>query len=467
MKFYFQQMNKIIIISFITIFFLLFISDSVHANLQLVESTLGPEEEVFDDLFLQGSDVKVAGRVHGMLFIIGERVLIESSAAIGNDIMIIGKNVIVEKGARITGNLLIVGQNVTIKSDVNRNLAVASLTLDLSSSSNIQRNLFFAGFHLSQMEGSNVNENLYAGSYQIALAGSIQENVRISAVSADLDGHIMKNAEIAIDASGDDEGIRILLPYMQQLNVPELLPSGLVIGEDALINGQLIYTSAISLEENLRNLPLGGVIENIPEMPEGQNSAKNKVIQQNPFVSKLLRMVRHAVGFLVFGLIFWKFGNRYLSETVQYATKKPFRAFGTGFISTLVVYLGAFISFVLLIITALLLRFFTLHHLSTFLFIIGISAIVVVLVLFGILLMYISKFVLAYWVGDFALGQIKFKGPNKMKWSLIVGTIISLLLSLIPVFGWIIGVIISFIGIGTIWYALQNHDRAGILPDFE
>jgi hypothetical protein len=40
-------------------------------------------------------------------------------------------------------------------------------------------------------------------------------------------------------------------------------------------------------------------------------------------------------------------------------------------------------------------------------------------------------------------------------------------LSAIPVFGWILGVLVSLIGIGAIWYTLQSHDQAGILPDFE
>lgn len=467
MKFYFQKMNKIVIISLIVILFCLLNTSSVQANSQFVENTLGPEDEVFDDLFLQGNDVNVAGKVHGMLFSIGEKIVIHSSARIENDTFLLGKNILIEEGAEISGNLFIIGQNIFINSDVNRNLLVAGLTLNLSSSTMIDRNLIFAGFHLSQMEGSIVNENFYAGCYQIALAGTVRENLRISAVSVKLDGHIMRNAEIAIDASGDDEGIRILLPYMQQLNVPDLLPTGLIIGEDALINGQLIYTSAISLEENFKNLPLGGVVENIPELTENQRNGNDKIIQQNPFISKLLRVFRQAIGFLVFGLLFWKIGNLYLPETVQYATKKPFKAFGVGFISTLVVNLGAFIFFFVLVLSALLMRFFTLHQLSNFLFLSGSASIILVLVFFGVLILYISKFVLSFWIGNYALHRLKFNGQNKMVWSLVIGTIIYLLLSLIPVFGWIVGVIVSFIGIGTIWYTLQNHDRAGILPDFE
>ncbi len=468
MKKLFQQKSfQIISLILIVVLLLIVNNQTISAAKSYVESNLGPGEEVFDDLFLQGSEVMVAGQVHGMLFVVGEKIVIQSGAQIDNDIFLLGRSILIEEKATINGNLYVGGQNVVVQAPVHLNLVVSSVTLEIGSAVTTGRNLFFGGFHYSQQPGSTINGNLYAGSYQLAMHGNVEQNFRVSAVSVDLNGEVKGDAEIAIDASGDDEGVRIWLPYMQQLNIPDLLPTGLAVGDQASINGQLVYTSAKSLEENLRNLPLQGVVENIAEPELSQVNADGKVVRKNPFALRIFRMVRQLVGFLLFAVISWKFGKRYFSEASQIAISKPFNSLGVGFVSTLVVYLGALVAFILISLIAILLGVFTLNQLSSLIFLIGIAMIIFTLAVFGILAIFVSKFVLAYWVGGLILNKIEFTGKNIDAWSLIAGIILYIILSAIPVFGWIMGVLVSLIGIGAIWYTFQKHDEAGILPDFE
>ncbi|MBE0685100.1 MAG: polymer-forming cytoskeletal protein [Anaerolineaceae bacterium] len=467
MKKLFQQKSfQFFSVILIIVLLLIINNQKIYAANPSIESNLGPGEEVFDDLFLQGSQVLVAGHVHGMLFVIGEKIVIQSGAQIDNDIFLLGRSILVEENAVINGNLYVGGQNVVVLAPVHLNLVVSSVTLEIGSAVNTGRNLFFGGFHYSQQPGSIINGNLYAGSYQLAMHGNVEQNFRVRAVSVNLNGEVKGNAEIAIDASGDDEGIRIWLPYMRQLNIPDLLPTGLEVGDQASINGQLVYSSAKSLEENLRNLPLQGVVENISD-PESLANADGKVVRKNPFVLRIFRMIRQLVGFLLFAVISWKFGKRYISEAAQIAISKPLNSMGVGFVSTLVIYLGALVAFILICLVAALLGVFTLNQLSSLFFFIGVAAIILVLTVFGILSMFVSKFVLAYWAGGLVLNKVKFGSKNKEVWSLVAGIILYIILSAIPVFGWILGVLVSLIGIGAIWHMLQKHDQAGILPDFE
>ena len=467
MDFSFQQ-KKIFFLFVMVLLALSFVGlRSVRADYLPIEDSLGPEDEVFDDLYLQGSDVTVAGKVHGMLFVMGDKIVIETTAAIDNDIFIIGKNVVVEEGASVSGNLFIAGQNVVIKSSVFANLMVASITLDVTSSTSIGKNLFFIGVHAFFEEGSVVNDNLYAGCYQISVAGSIEDNLRISAVSVELSGIVLKNAEISIDASVEDEGVRILYPYLQLFNIPDLLPAGLNISDKASIQGKLIYTSAKSLEENLKSLPLGGVIENLPENEITKEDQQDKVVQKNPFVSRILRMLHHAVGFVIFTFITWKFGRKYLPEAVHFARSKPLQSLGSGFLSILVVYIGLMVAIVILVFISLLFRFLTLNQIGSFLTLLGFSMAVIVYVSMAILILYISKLVIAFWVGKLLIQKINPRIEKKDIWGMILGIFFNLFLYLIPVIGWLLGVIISLVGLGAIWYTMQNHDRAGILPDFD
>ena len=460
------QRSKIISVILIIVFLLLLKSLPVEAAFPAVESNLGPGEEVFDDLYMQGSEVLIAGHVHGMLFVIGEKIVIQAGAQIDNDIFMLGKMILIEEGATIHGNLVLAAQNVIVEAPIDLNVVVASGTLDIGPAANISRNLFFAGFHFSQQSGSTIGENLYAACYQLVLQGNVNQNFRVNAVSVDLDGAVQGNAEIAIDASGDNEGIRIWLPYMQQLNFPDLIPTGLTVGNQASIKGQLVYTSAKSLEENLRNLPSQGVVEHIDEPDKKLSGSEGKIIQKNPFVLRLIRMVRQLIGFLIFAVISWRFGRKYISEASQVAIKKPFNALGAGFVSTLVVYLGALVFFFIIGMFSILLDIFTLNSLGFLLFFLGLAVIILILTLFVILAMYASKFVLAYWAGGLLLKRANIQ-KNKEAWSLFAGILLFVILSAIPVFGWILGVVVSLIGIGAIWFTLQRHDRAGILPDFE
>ncbi len=461
------QRSQVISILLMIVVFMLLSSHSVEAAFPAIENDLGPGEEVFDDLFLQGSEVLVAGRVHGMLFVIGEKIVIQSGAEIDNDIYLLGKSIFIAEKAIIHGNLVIAAQNVIVNAPVAVNIAVASGTLDIGPAADIGKNLFFGGFHFSQQNGSTVAGNLYAACYQLAMHGNVDQNFRVSAVSVDLNGAVEGNAEIAIDASGDDEGVRIWLPYMQQLNIPDLLPTGLTVGDQASIKGQLIYSSAKSLEENLRNLPLQGVVENIADPEKTASDSEGKIIEQNPLVLRLFRTMRQLIGLLIFAAISWKFGRKYISEATQIAIHKPLNAIGVGILSTLVVNLGALVIFILITVISILLGIFTLNHLSNSLFFLGLAVIILILTLFVILVMYVSKLVLAYWAGSLFLNKVKFNHKNKEAWSLITGILIFVILSAIPVFGWILGVLVSLIGIGAIWYTLQSHDQAGILPDFE
>lgn len=466
-KLFQQKCFQIISLILIIVLLLILNNQTIYAANPSIESNLGPGEEVFDDLFLQGNEVLVAGHVHGMLFIIGEKIVIQSGAQIDNDVFLLGRSILVEEEATINGNLYVGGQNVVVHAPVHLNLVVSSVTLDIGSAVEIGRNLFFGGFHYSQQPGSSIIGNLYAGGYQLAIHGKVEQNLRVRAVSIDLNGKVEGNAEIAIDASGDDEGIRIWLPYMQQLNIPDLLPTGLEVGDQASINGQLFYTSAKSLEENLRNLPLQGVVENIAEPESSPSNMEGKVVRKNPIVLRIFRMIRQLVGLLLFAVISWKFGKRYISEASQIAIKKPVNSMGVGFLSTLVVYLGALVALIVISLIAVLLGVFTLNQLSSLLFFVGIAVIILSLTLFGILSMYVSKFVLAYWAGGLILNKVKFAGKNREARSLILGILFYVILSSVPVLGWIIGVLVSLIGIGAIWYTLQQHDEAGILPDFE
>ena len=467
MKIFFQRKKSwILFLFFLLPLYFSSINSSVQASFLRPDSILNPEDEVFDDLFLQGTEVNVAGKVHGMLFILGEKVVIQSTARIDNDIFILGQNVQIEEGAKLSGNLMIVGQNVRLNAPVERNLFVSSATLELSPTSLIEGNLFFGGFHFSQAVNSPIDGNLYAACYQSSIEGTVKKNFKVSAVSVALSGDINGNAEIVIDASGDDEGMRIWLPYMQQLNIPELLPVGLTVGDQTIINGKLIYTSAKNLEGNLKNFAVGGVVEN---QPRGEEEAgdNGKVVHKNPFVTRIVRAIRLLIGFIIIALLGWKVIRRYIPEAAQYAVARPINALGVGFISTLVVYLGSLIFIILTILLAILLGVLTLNQLSRMVLFLGIALLIFTLVAFSVLFLYGSKFVLVYWVGNLVLRKTKTSDSKNLTWSLVIGVFCYLLLNAIPVIGWLLGVVVSLIGLGAIWYTVQNHDQAGIIPDFK
>ncbi len=417
-------------------------------------------EEIFDDLFLDGADVRVAGTVHGMVFAFGETITIEKTAIVDDDAFLFGNQIIVEEGAVLKGNLVIGGQNVQVLTTVERSLFAGAATLELGNQGKVNHNLMFGGFHLETSADTVVGRNLYAGNYQSILNGNVKQNVRIGAAAVRLNGSIGGNVELDVDSAGEsDNGMQYWYTYMQQAGIPEPIQSGLVLGDAAKIEGQLIYTSpsvAYGLEVN--NVE-GGVVYQTPQ-PENIVEAERQQINityRNPVLKRLGSVLRSFITLILIGaLVLWLL-PKLLKETAEKAAAKPVNSAGIGLVSMIVVFIGGGMLFGLLIFLSIFFGILSLDGLGRAVFFFGFTSLAWGVSTFTILMVFISKLVVAYWLGNLVLSKTMAGSKYKNAIGLLIGITMVVLVSAIPFVGWLVGWGVTLVGLGAMWFYYKNR----------
>jgi len=168
---------------------------------------------------------------------------------------------------------------------------------------------------------------------------------------------------------------------------------------------------------------------------------------------------------LLGGLCVWQIPALY-KRTVEAAKQKPAPATGIGALVWLGGYFGAFAIGFLILVVGVLFSLLTLGGISSTIFGLGFSSLALVFAVFSLLVSYGSKLVIAYLVGEWVLSKIAPQAKNTAVWSMIIGVVLYVFLRAIPVLGWLIGVVVTFMGLGAMWIVYQNW-RKPTLADVE
>jgi len=366
----------------------------------------------------------------------------------------------VEEGAVLKGNLVIGGQNAQVLTTVERSLFVGAATLELMSQGKVNQNLMFGGFHLETDVNTVVGRNLYAGNYQSILNGTVVQNVRIGAAAVRLNGTVGGDVELDVDSAGEtDNGMQYWYTYMQQAGIPEPIESGLLLGDAAKIDGQLIYTSpSVAYGLEVGNIE-GGIVYQTPQ-PENIVEAESQQINityRNPLLKRLGGVLRSFISLILAGaLVLWLLPKS-LKETAEKAAEKPVNSAGVGLVSMIVVYIGGGMLFGLLIFLSILFGVFSLSGLGRAVFFFGFTSLAWGVSTFTILLVFISKLVVAYWLGNLVLSNTMTGSKYKTAVGLLIGITMVVLVSSIPFVGWLVSLAVTLVGLGAMWFYYKNR----------
>ncbi len=456
-KIIFLVMSIVVLLS---LFFVTF--QMVQAAAPYPNGVFAAGEEIFDDLVIEGEDVRVAGTVHGMLFAFGETIILEKTAVIDDDAFLFGNQVLVEEGAVLKGSLVIGGQNVTISTTVERSLFVGGATLDIADSAEINNNLFFGGFHLETGADTRVGRNLYSGTYQTILNGRVDQNVRIGAGAIRLNSDVGGDAILDVGAAGQaDTGMQYWYAYMQQAGIPEPIESGLQVADSASIAGQLTYTSpSVAYGLEVGNVA-GGVVYQTPQ-PENIVEAESQQIAityRNPLLARLGGVLRSLITLMVWGAVALWLLPKAVKMSAEKAAAKPLNSAGVGLISMIVVYIGSGMLFGLVIFLSVFFGILSLDGLGRAVFFLGFTSLAWVVAAFTILMAYFSKLVVAYWLGNLVLAKGMQDSKYKPAVGLLIGIVMVVLVSAIPFIGWLVGLAITLVGLGAVWFYYKSRSE--------
>jgi hypothetical protein len=404
------------------------------AAVEFVDGNTIPAGEVIDDdVFIAGDTVVVDGDVNGDLFATGANVTVNGI---------------------VKGSLFTSAQNITVNGEVEGSLYSAGSGMQLGETAVIGRNLFFAGFSLEAMPGSQVGSDLVVASYQALLSGDVGRDVLAGCGALELDGFVGRNAIVDVGESGSETNFPA---FFMPPGAPTMVSPGLRIKESAEIVGVLEYTSRMNQAGAIQIEPGGGVVYKTPAPTEGDPRDLPASVQMRLNIGEwFLKRLQDLITLLVIGLLAARFIPGLFTAWVARVRSTPLPSAGWGLIVTLLGYAALGLAGLVVLAVGILLGIITLAGLSGTAFGLGFSGLGLISTFFNLLVQYGSKLIVIALMGKLILERLSPNSATNTYWAVALGVFIYVLLRSIPVFGWIVAVIFTVLGVGAVWLEFRQ-----------
>jgi hypothetical protein len=361
---------------------------------------------VESDALLTGDEVSIDGRVIG-------------------DALVIGSSV--EINGEVDGSLIAIGQQVTINGQVGGNVySLAVSPLSLGSEAVISRTLYFIGGRLETDPESEIGRDLVAVALGAQMGGSVGRDVK---------------AVVGL--------VQILQRLFQESDaVPGQLLSSAAPADSA--------PQAIAQGEQSR--PPSGRRSAVTRQSNSASALQEPAgAQAATFADWSVSRLTELASFLIVGgLAAWFFPVPF-TGWAQKLRERPVASGGYGTMVYISGFFDTFIMGLLILVAGFVLRFLTLRALALTFWAIGFSALGLAFFTFVLFVLFMSKVVVSYLVGYQILKRISPRAAGRKFWPLLLGLLIYVLLRSIPVAGWIISVIVTFLGLGAVWLWLSGR----------
>lgn len=435
----------------------------VHAAEIIKDGSVGKDEVINDDVFLTGNEnVVVDGTINGMLFTAGRTVIINGT--VNGDVLAFGSVITVSETGKVTGNMFLGAQTLDLAGQVTGSVFGGSAAMNVKNASSVGNNLYYGGFSLEAAKGSKVGKDLFAGVYQAILNGDITRDARVAGGAVEVRGSIGRNANFQVEAPGGEEP-QIFMPPNSGPALPPTIKSGLRIDPNAKIGGKLTYTSQVAQANAIQAAPSGGIVYMTP-VPSEKNEKPESAAAKTATAWGLgvLDLLRNMATLLILGaLALWLIPDFY-QKTVEQARTRTLPAAGVGFLSILAGYTGAFLAVIVLLAIIIFLSIITLGGLSGALFGIGFASLGVVIAAFTLMVSYGSKLVIAFLVGQWVMSKLAPTAGGQRVWGLVIGVALYAILRAVPVLGWVIGVVVTLVGLGAIYFTVRALMKPAAAP---
>jgi hypothetical protein len=394
---------------------------------------IGPDEVVDDDLYVFAMTLDVQGTVNGDLIFFGQTATIDGT---------------------VTGDVMAAGQHIVISGEVGDDARVAGYAIELSGK--LGDDLIAAGFSLDDAGGSTVGGDLLFAGYQALLAGQVSGKADVTGGAVDIEGTIAGDATVDLGGTEPNQGGGVP-PMFAFPGVPAVpsVPPGLTVGDSASIGGDLSYTA-----NRQADIPAGAVSGEVnfsQYVPEQKQEAKPSAALA--VLRWFLRQLRRLVTLLLVGtlMLWWVPGWTRALETV--VRSKPWPSLGWGFVA-LVAFIAAMV--VLVIATVLLAIIFgvvTLGELAGRFVELGLVTFGAASFSFGIVWVYVTRIVISLVLGHLIFRIFGTRMVGRLWWPMIVGVLIFVLITAIPILGWLVGFLAALFGLGALWIWARERLR--------
>ncbi len=384
------------------------------------------DEVIEDDLYVGAESFTLEGTVKGDLFVAGSTIVINGT---------------------VEGDLVAAGQSVVINGVVTDDARIAGAALQLGSDATVGDDLIAAGASLETRAGSVVEgEMVYMGG-QALLAGDVAGDVMIGSGALELVGDF--GGDITAEVGEKTEGAPSPSMYMSNtgIAVPNVQP-GLTIDDDAKIKGDLTYTQTVDID-----IP-SGVVSG--EVTRNEPVVDQRVVVTPPTAGELavtwvLDLLRSIVTLILFGLLLAWLVPSFIKSLTDKMQAQPAASLGWGVVAYAAFFFALLVLLVTMIVGAIVFGAITLGGVSGTIVWVGLLLLFAGILGFVLVTAFLTKIVVAWLGGKWILGRFNPSLAEHKFWPLVLGAVIVALLIKLPLIGWLIGLVVMFLGLGALW----------------
>lgn len=395
--------------------------------------TIGSDEVIEDDLYVGADVFTLDGTVKGDVFVGGTRVIINGT---------------------VEGDLFVGAQEVIINGTVTDDVRIAGYALELGRDAQIGDDVLAAGYSINANAGSQVGGDMLVGGFQARLAGNIAGNAQVGANGLEVAGTIGGN----LDAEVADEGSSPPPGFGPQDFVPDAtvtvpnVPAGLTFGPEALVEGDLNYTSSTELF-GVGDRVEGDIIRDEPILPEAETTEINPA---RLALTWAWGRVQRFVAIAVAGLLALWLTPGTIKRLSNLLKNDPWPSMGFGAIGYFGFPIVMFVFAGVVLIIAILLGLLQFGNLSGILLMISVLTFFTALLLFVLILSLATKVIVGNLIGQWVWDRIQ-PESDSLVLPMLIGIAVVVLLIAIPLLGSFLNFLIMLFGLGTIWLLWREN----------
>jgi cytoskeletal protein CcmA (bactofilin family) len=384
---------------------------------------IGADEVIEDDLYVGAETFTLDGTVKGDLVVGGSTIEINGT---------------------VEGDLLAVGQTVVVKGTVKDDARIAGMALILDSEAQVGDDVMAAGFSMEDRKGSSVGGDFVYAGYQALLAGDVAQDLTVAVGGLQLSGSIGGDVKAEVGEPGEGPPPMFFMP-----GVPSMpsVPMGLTVDQGARIGGKLDYTSPS--QWSIPAGVVGGVVTH--HMPEIEVEEEVVVSPARRAADWFLGHLRRLVTLLLAGLLMVWVVPSWTEKATGALRAKPLPSLGWGVVSIAAFFFALLVILIVTILVAVVLGVITLGRLAGTTAWTGALTMALLGFFFSIAVTYVTKVVVSLLGGRLILAPLKRDWAEGRIWPLVVGVVLFVIITAIPILGWLVNLVVVLLGLGALW----------------
>lgn len=395
---------------------------------------IGRNEVVEDDVFVAAETILVDGTIKGNLFAAGSSITVNGT---------------------VDGSVFAAAQTIVINGKVTGLVMGGGMSLTVGRQATIDRNAVVGAFAVTGEAGSVIRRDLVIGAAQAQLRGEVGRDVKFAGSALEIDGRVGRNVDAAVESDTPRT-----TGYGYWPGLPESITPGLRVGPEATVAGALTYHSIVEQAGGIRG-KVGSVrFERVERADVSERGASAKTLPEP--INWLIERLRDVVTLMALGLILLRLAPWLLSAADERLRRMPTASLGWGLLVGVAGYVAIGLAIIVLTVIGLILAMLTLGKLAGISFMAGLTAWGAALIVFQLVVTYGSKLVVSYVIGKLVLTPTARRYAEKPVWALLAGVVLYVVVRSIPVFGWLVGLAATLLGLGALWLALKQRPVAAV-----